>query len=35
LFCDLLENVYPHDFFTKSNYGITLSGLLASTQYLQ
>ena len=29
LFCDLLENVYPYDLFLKSDYGISLSGLLA------
>jgi hypothetical protein len=29
LFCDLLENVYPYDFFLKNDYGISLSGLLA------
>ena len=28
LFCDLLENVYPNDFFMKDDYGITLSGLI-------
>ena len=35
LFCDLLENVYPEDFFIRNDYGISLSGLLAESYFLQ
>lgn len=29
IFCDLIENIFPHKFLEKGNYGINLIGLLA------
>ena len=29
MYCDLIENIYPKNFFVKGNYGVTLIGLLA------
>jgi hypothetical protein len=29
IFCDLLEHIYPSNFFERSNFGVALIGLLA------
>ena len=35
IYCDLIENIYPKNFFVKGNYGVTLIGLLAETYFLK
>ena len=35
IFCDLIESVYPKNFFVRNNYGVTLIGLLAETYFLK
>lgn len=35
MYCDLIENIYPKNFFVKGNYGVTLIGLLAETHFLK
>ena len=35
IYCDLIENIFPKNFFVKGNYGVNLIGLLAETHFLK
>jgi hypothetical protein len=35
IFCDLLQHIFPHMFFERSNCGVALIGLLAEIHFLK